>query len=115
MRLTVARGCYVVGIRIRMKLRDHPLMSYRGISNWPPIWCRTGKETLTGEIGVLVNADTDRSGSRCYLSIDFENERYCGTLLFTDITFCWFITKILRNRIGMPIKDVGDLDLSYGL
>ena len=21
-----------------MKLRDHPLLSYRGVSSWPPVW-----------------------------------------------------------------------------
>jgi hypothetical protein len=102
-------------VAIAMKLRDHPLMSYRGVSNWPPVWCRTGRQTLTGEIGVLANADTDRSGSRCYISIDFENERYCGTLLFTDVAFCWFIAKMFKNRIGASIKEIGDLDLSYTL
>jgi len=81
--------------------------------SWPPVWCRSGSQALTGEIGVLVSADIDRSGKRCYLSIDFENERYFGTLLFTDIVFCWFINKILKNRIGTPIRDIGDLDLSF--
>ena len=98
-----------------MKLRDHPLMSYHGITNWPPVWCRTGVQNLTAEIGTLVNADSDRSGKKCYLTIDFGNQRYLGTLLFSDDKMCWFITRTLKNRIGLSIKEIGDLDLSFTL
>jgi hypothetical protein len=98
-----------------MKLREHPLMSYRGMSNWPPVWCRTGQPTLSGEIGVLVNADCDRAGDRCFITMDLESQRYLGTLLFTDKKFCWLICKLLKNRTGMSIKEIGDLDLSYTL
>jgi hypothetical protein len=90
-------------------------MRCEGRSNWPPIWRATGGETLTGEMGILASVDTDRSGSRCYLTMEFENQRYSATLLFTEVTFCWLITKMLKNRIGMSTKEVGDLDLSYTL
>jgi predicted oxidoreductase len=90
-------------------------MSYRGMPNWPPVWCRMGERTLSGELGILVNADCDRSGKSCYLTIDFENKRYLGTLLFSDDKMYWLITKILKNRIGLSIKEIGDLDLSYTL
>jgi hypothetical protein len=98
-----------------MKLREHPLMSYRGISNWPPLWCHTGKPSLRGEIGVLASADCDRTGRRCYLSMDFQNERYIGTLLFNDFAFCVLIAKALKTRIGLSIKEIGDLDFSFTL
>jgi hypothetical protein len=96
-----------------MKLRDHPLMICRGVQNWPPVWCRTGKQPLKGEIGVLASADTARTAARCYLSINFENERYTGTLSFDDVAFGWFVTKTFKDRIGEPIKDIGDLDVSF--
>ena len=39
-----------------MKLREHALMSYRGIRSWPPTWTwiygLEGKQ-LQGEIGIL--------------------------------------------------------------
>ena len=98
-----------------MTLRDHPLMSYRGLTNWPPMWCRTGFDTLSGEIGVLVSVDVDRTGNKCYLGMDIDGLRYIGTLLFTDTRFCWLITKLLKNRVGIPIENIGDLDLSYTL
>jgi hypothetical protein len=39
-----------------MLLRDHPLMSYRGVPRWPPAWLwRGGNETINpkGEVGIL--------------------------------------------------------------
>jgi len=39
-----------------MLLRDHPLMSYRVVRSWPPIWTWTdGRENKRprGEIGIL--------------------------------------------------------------
>ena len=41
-----------------MLLRDHPLMSYRDVRNWPPAWIWThGRErvSLRGEIGTLID------------------------------------------------------------
>jgi hypothetical protein len=38
-------------------LRDHPIMSYRGVPNWPPVWTQTrsdGVKKLRGELGVLI-------------------------------------------------------------
>ena len=98
-----------------MKLRDHPGMNYGGAANWPPVWHRNGDEPLTGEIGVLANADTDRTGNRCFVTMEFESKRYIATVLFSDVTFCWLIARTLKNRVGTPIKDIGDLDLSYTL
>ena len=98
-----------------MKLREDPRMTYRGMPNWPPVWCRSGEETLKGELGVLVSADCDRSGNRCFLSMELDGRRYAGTLLFNDVTFCWFVTRILKNRTGTSIQDLGDLDLSFSL
>lgn len=50
-------------------------------------------------------------GDRCFLTMDLENQRYLGSLLFTDKKFA--ICKRLMNRTG--IKEIGDVDLSYTL
>jgi hypothetical protein len=39
-----------------MLLRNHPLMRYRGIASWPPVWTWIGggeKKRPRGEIGIL--------------------------------------------------------------
>ena len=99
-----------------MKLRDHPGMNYRGIPNWPPVWTRAGRndtKTAIGEIGVLVYVyGNERVSNKCYLVIDYDGETYVGTLLFSDQSLCGQILKILRQHIGKPISDIGELDVS---
>jgi hypothetical protein len=53
--------------------------------------------------------------TKFYLVIDFEKEAYTGCLFFRDPSFCNQIARILRNHIGRPIKEIGDLDLSATL
>lgn len=97
-----------------MKLRNHPLMRYEALANWPPVWSRSGVDGRVGEIGVLrqVNGE-DGFCTRCFLVIEHDGQRYVGALLFDDAMFCGFITKFLQSYIGLPIKDIGDLDISF--
>jgi hypothetical protein len=100
-------------------LRDHPLMAYHHIRNWPPVWTlpvRGGEKTLKGEIGILKyvhSAARDFSSNKCFLVIEYEGQNYCGALLFDDRTFCSRISTILHNQLGHSIKEIGDLDLSH--
>ncbi|HEX5023524.1 MAG TPA: hypothetical protein VFX54_22840 [Candidatus Binatia bacterium] len=99
-----------------MKLRNHPLMRYEALANWPPVWSRSGVDGRVGEIGILrqVNGE-DGFCTRCFLVIEHDGQRYVGALLFDDAMFCHFITKFLQSYIGLAIKDIGDLDISlYG-
>jgi hypothetical protein len=46
-----------------MLLRDHPLMSYRGTRNWPPVWTWTrGGENKypKGEVGILKTVEPSK-------------------------------------------------------
>ncbi len=96
-----------------MKLRDHPLMSYRGLKNWPPVWTHARDnnfKTVRGEIGVLAYVHSNaQSSNRCYLVIDYEGETYVGTLIFGNQTFCKQITDLLRLHLKRPIKELGEL------
>src|SRR5262247_500011 len=106
-----------------MQLRDHPLMSYRGICNWPPTWALTGggtdraKDTLRGEIGILNQVLLSRIEpyTRCYLLMEFQGNAYMGTLLFDNAAFCRQIYDLLKNHCSESIKQIGDLDLSQTL
>lgn len=106
-----------------MKLRDHPLMSYRGIRNWPPVWtpATTAKDRRSvshpeGEAGVLKYVHSNSlMSNKCFLIMEFQAENYIGTLIFKDHAFCAQISNLLRNHVGRPIKDIGDLDVSYTL
>jgi len=103
-----------------MKLRDHPLMSYHKLHNWPPAWTWIdGPEDKhpTGEIGILrtVLLPKTMPADRCFLLIRYEESCYVGCLLFEDQAFCRHITNLLQQCCNRPIVEIGDLDLSHTL
>jgi hypothetical protein len=105
-----------------VKLRDHPLLSYRGIARWPPVWINIRDfedfeaKKLTGEIGVLTHALLhDDVPTKCFLAMEFERVQYMGSLIFEDPAFCRQIHALLQPHIGRSIKEIGSLDLSYTL
>jgi len=97
-------------------LRDHPLMSYRGMRNWPPIWgCGPtyATECITGEVGVLRHVTRHYLVPlRCFLYMELEGRTYTGALLFDDAVFCEQIFDLLETCVGRSIKEIGDLDVS---
>ena len=99
-----------------MKLRDHPLMSYHGISNWPPVWVQNtskGAKTLKGESGILKYVFMRQGpADRCYLTMEYQNQAFVGTLLFDHPTFCERICRLLQSNIGRSIKEIGDLEVA---
>jgi hypothetical protein len=72
-----------------MKLRDHPLLSYRGVISWPPTWLWGGGDAV-GEVGVLkdVMLCSIKPYEKCFLIMEHEGRKYVGTLLVTDSPFC---------------------------
>ena len=98
-----------------MEVRSHPLMSYRGISNWPPSWTwRGGDENIRpkGEVGILRDVFLSRvePKSRLFLIIEHEQQEYMGCLLFNDCTFCGQICELLKAQCGRTIAEIGSLD-----
>jgi hypothetical protein len=103
-----------------MVLRDHPLMSYKGIPNWPPAWTWTAgeeKKSPKGEIGILktVGLSKVEPSDRCFLHIDHEGSSYIGCLIFDDSTFCIQIAELLKNYCNRRIAEIGSLDISHTL
>ena len=102
-----------------MKLRTHPFMSYRGVSNWPPVWVGTNRrhEPLKGEVGVLKDVIPSQSegANRFFLVIEDEGLQYVGCLLFQDLSFCRQIYKLLDTHRGDSIEQIGDIDLRHTL
>src|SRR5919108_3261090 len=94
-----------------MKLRDHPLLSYRGLPSWPPAWAWVGlKEDKRpkGEVGILRNVSIpDLVSNRCFLTMEYDNERYMGCLFVSDPSFCSQIYSFLQKYRGSPIQEIG--------
>ena len=57
---------------VSMLLRDHPLMTFKGVRSWPPLSIRTGGATnkhTRGEVGILeeVLLSNTNPADRCFL------------------------------------------------
>lgn len=102
-----------------MRLRDHPLMKYRGVPNWPPIWVESRSKNnsrVKGEIGTLKYVYSNPEFStRCFLLIEHQNKAYVGTLLFSDKVFGKQVSVLLRRNLNKSIKEIGDIDVSQTL
>jgi hypothetical protein len=100
-----------------IKLRDHPLISYRGFRTWPPVWTQAGPghlKTLFGEIGILrCAASSLEPFSQCTLLIDYEKQTFTGVLLFDNPDFCVQICNLLQANVGRSIEEIADLDVSF--
>src|SRR5687768_6560860 len=100
-----------------MKLRRHPLMSYRGVNSWPPVWVARDadeNEHARGEVGVLRSVRPSLlERARLFLVIEHEDREYIGTLLFEDFGFCQHIYKLLLAHVGQSIQKIGAIDLSH--
>jgi hypothetical protein len=99
-----------------MKLREHPLMTYGGACNWPPVWIQvqeTKIKSLSGEVGILKHVMRyDRVPNGFVLAIEHARERYLGFLIFDEVSFCMLIHDVLEGRIGCSIKDLGSVELT---
>jgi hypothetical protein len=104
-----------------MALRDHPLLNYRGVPSWPPVWTFTGglenKQPRRREIGILteVTISSVEPTDRCFLHIEHKGSTYVGCLLIEDQAFCAQIVTLLQSHLTRPIAEIGSLNLTYTL
>jgi hypothetical protein len=105
---------------VAVYLKDHPLMLYHGVPNWPPVWVKGStqrdRHIIRGDVGILKYVHFyGPISNKCFLVIEHAGEHFVGTLMFDDLAFCRQIADILRDCIGHSIKEIGELDLSHTL
>jgi hypothetical protein len=102
-------------------LRDHPLMNYRGLPNWPPRWLPRkdfGGEQLWGEVGVLREVVVscgnlyNRQLSQLFLFIEHNQKSYVSAVLFNDAMFCREVGELMKRNYGRPLEEIGSLDVT---
>ena len=103
-----------------MELRDHPLMIRKtGHLSWPPVWIPTGENSddkPVGEVGTLEDITmSELVDTKIFLFIQYRGLRYMGFITFDDPMFCRAIYALLQSKLGLSIKEIGDLDVSYTL
>src|SRR5262249_8716865 len=102
-------------------LRDHPLMVYKGIRSWPPVWVwrRGNKPTNSrrGEVGILrdVIPSVLQPSDRFFIIMEHQGAEYIGVLLLSDAAFCKSVCDVLLQHRFKPIREIGAIDLFYTL
>ena len=101
-----------------MELRNHPLVSYRGIPSWPPVWTWIGGDgdrRPKGEVGVLkqVKFVDGQFVNRCFLWMEYQGSMYLGCLLVSDAPFCQEVSKLLEKNCGQSVEYLGGLNLNH--
>lgn len=115
--ISIQLGIFLPAASEPMRLRDHPLMTYHGVRNWPPSWTWRGGENntkLRGEVGVLrdVFISQIEPRTRLFLIIEYAGNEFIGCLMFTDGTFCCQMYDLLKQQCGKRIEDLGSLEVS---
>jgi hypothetical protein len=99
------------------ELRSHPLMSYAGFSNWPPIWVGVGGEkdgSAKGEVGILkeVRPFIAPLGNILFLIIAHKKNEYMGCLSFDKSAFCQQVEKLLRQNYNREMSEIGSIQVT---
>jgi hypothetical protein len=102
-----------------VKLREHPLMFFRGHHNWPPVWSSLREEEdkhFKGEMGTLKKVEVRDVAdlSVCFLWMEHEAEQYIGCFVFTDASFARLVSGLLEVHLGHSIEEIGGLEIGDG-
>jgi|SRR5262245_9255753 len=102
-----------------MLLRDHPLMIYKGVRSWPPVWVSKDRNATTknpkGEVGTLLGAVESHFTPEftCFLIMEHRGAEYIGLLLLDDGDFCHQVVELLEAHCNRSIAEIGGVDVSH--
>jgi hypothetical protein len=99
-----------------MKIRNHPqIIRKNGFRAWPPLWTTTRHDRddkPIGEVGSLEDVMmSELIDNKVFMFMQHQGLRYMGFMCFDDAKICSEIYIILKSKIGLSIKEIGDLDL----
>jgi hypothetical protein len=97
-----------------MKLKDHPLMKYHNVPNWPPSYLtRDHSQELLKEFGILRAVTLDaRESNRCFLMVEMDGLGYVSWLKFDNLAFRARFLDAVNVHLNKPMKDIGELEVS---
>jgi hypothetical protein len=95
-------------------------MTHKGVfSTWPPKWTATDRDRddkPVGEVGILEDVlMSNLVDNKLFIFMQCEGLRYMGFMNFDDPPFCRQIYSLLKSNLGLSIKEIGDLDVSFTL
>ena len=91
-----------------MKLRDHPLITKRGLPGWPPAWSpanlKSDFKAFRGKIAQLKYVLPSTQSDRCFLVMEHATNAYVSCMFFDDAIVCAQIMAILKSKVGQGTK-----------
>ena len=93
-----------------MRIRD---LKWRSLSIWPPEWSFTDQGS--GELGVLARVELRKNLKPEYIYLEAEHagDTLKGITLLEDSSRLGFFYRKLRENIGKPLVEIGDLDINF--
>jgi hypothetical protein len=97
-----------------MKLKNHPLMKYHNVPNWPPSYLTPDcRQELIEELGILRGVTLDaRTPNRCFLTVEVNGLGYASWLKFDNEAFRRRFMDTIDAHLNKPIKAIGELEVS---
>jgi hypothetical protein len=90
-----------------------------GYPTWPPVWTTTQQDRNDkpiGEVGTLEDVFMSHLiDNKVFMFMQFQGFRYIGFIGFDDLMFCRDMYTLLKSKMGLSIKEIGDINLSYTL
>ena len=99
-----------------MKLRDHPLLSYKGLRSWPPLWVRIDDvskcQVESDETGTLIQVRIDNlADCKIMLRMEYSGHEYAAVLMFDAQEFCLRVYQALKHYVGRAVKQLGEVEI----
>jgi hypothetical protein len=97
-----------------MKLKDHPLMKYHNVPNWPPSYLTPDyRQDVIGEFGILRAVTLDaRMPNRCFLMVEMDGLAYVSWVKFDNSAFRARFVNTINVHLNRPMKEIGELEVS---
>jgi hypothetical protein len=96
-----------------MKLKDHPLMRYHNVPNWPPSYLTADyRQELIKEFGILRSVTLDaRESNRLFLMVEMDGLGYVSWLKFDNLAFRTRFLDTINVHLDKPMKEIGELEV----
>jgi hypothetical protein len=95
-----------------MRIRD---MKWKDVPMWPPEWWVTDQGS--GEEGRLeiVRLRKDKTPACIYVVADHLGADRRGIIILENLTHLDILYHKLKDNLGKPLRQIGDLEIDFGL
>jgi hypothetical protein len=95
-----------------MRIQD---LKWKDVPMWPPEWWITDQGS--GEEGLLevVSLRKDKTPAYIYMVADHLGAQRGGIIILENPAHLDILYRKLKDNIGKPLREIGDLEIDFGL